>query len=312
MCIVERHQAFVEGLTRRDALRLAAIAGGGVAALALARRTTAQPMMPAPTLLQLAEDTYLFSVTGYNTIFIVTDEGVIVTDPSSGVNMMASAQLKAAIQSVTDKPVKYVFYSHDHADHNTGGDVFADTAEFISHTRAAPKIAARNDPRSPVPTITFDDQMTLMLGGKTFELYYTGRNHSDNSIVLLYPDRRLLFAVDFIPVRSLLFRDLQDSYLDEWVDSLNFVEHRLDFDTLVPGHGMVGTKANVREVRDYILDLQAAIRSARAKGLTDSSDEMVAAVRADLEPTYGSWGAFDMFLPLNIEGVIRIWGETGT
>jgi glyoxylase-like metal-dependent hydrolase (beta-lactamase superfamily II) len=310
MCMADNRQALEGRLTRRGALHLAAVAGGGVAALALARPVTAQPMMPPPPMLtQLAEDTYMFSATGYNTIFIVTDEGVIVTDPSSLVNPMTSTQLKAAIQSVTDKPVKYVIFSHDHADHNTGGDVFADTAEFVSQTLAAPKIAARNDPRSPVPTITFDDQLSLTLGGKTVELYYAGRNHSDNSLVLLYSERSLLFAVDFIPVRSLLFRDLQDSYLDEWVDSLNFIEKRLTFDTLIPGHGMPGTKANVREVRDYILDLQTAIRAARAKGLADNSDEMGAAVRADLMPKYGSWGAFEMFLPLNIQGVIRIWGE---
>jgi glyoxylase-like metal-dependent hydrolase (beta-lactamase superfamily II) len=142
------------------------------------------------------------------------------------------------------------------------------------------------------------------------ELYFTGRNHSDNSIVLLYPERGLLFAVDFIPVNSLPFRDLQDSYLDEWIDSLNFVESRLEFDRLVPGHGMLGTKDSVREVRNYFLDLQDAIRDARAQGLMDNSEEMVAAVRAALAPAYGSWANWEMFLPLNIQGVIRLWGES--
>lgn len=295
-------------LTRRDLMRIAVVAGGGVAALTAPRRGAAQAPQPSPQLRQVADDVYLFSFGGYNTIFIVTDDGVFASDPNSLVNPQAAEAYKAAIESVTSQPVRYVIYSHDHADHNTGGVVFADTAEFVSHALAAPKIAARNDPRSPVPTITFDDMLTLTLGGKTVELYYVGRNHSDNSLVLLYPERRLLFAVDFIPVNSLLFHDLQDSYLDEWVESLKRVE-ALDFDTLIPGHGMLGTKAHVGAVRDYLLDLMAAIRAARARGLPDNSEEMVAAVRADLAPKYGEWANFETFLPLNIQGVIRIWSE---
>ena len=90
---------------------------------------------------------------------------------------------------MTDQPVRYLIYSHDHADHATGGEVFADTATFISHRNAVEKIAALADPAPRCRDIAFTDQLTIELGGKTIELYYTGRNHSDNSIVLLYPER---------------------------------------------------------------------------------------------------------------------------
>jgi glyoxylase-like metal-dependent hydrolase (beta-lactamase superfamily II) len=150
------------------------------------------------------------------------------------------------------------------------------------------------------------------LGGKTIELYYTGRNHSDNSIVLLYPERRLLFAVDFIPVNSLPFQNLPDAYPEEWVESLRWIEENLDFDVLVPGHPpLPGTKANVTGVREYLEDLMAAVRDAQDQGLSDNSPEMIEAVRTKLEPAYGSWGMFAEWLPLNIEGLLRIWAETG-
>ena len=38
---------------------------------------------------------------------------------------------------------------------------------------------------------------------------------------------------------------------------------------------------------------------------------MIEAVRTELEPAYGSWGMFAEWLPLNIEGLLRIWAETG-
>ena len=299
-------------LSRRRALQVAGLAGGGLAAgLSLPRSVSAQqmPMFPqtVATLRRLAEDVWLWTNGGYNSLIITSDEGALVTEPSSQFNRGASTLLKAVVASLSPAPVKYVVFSHDHADHNTGGDVFADTAEFISQELAQPKIAARNDPRSPVPTITFAQHMTLDLGGKTIELHYFGRNHSDNSLVLHYPDRRLIHAVDWIEPNRVPFRNFPDSYPEEWVQGLERVHAELDFDLVAPGHVAPGPKSSVLEVRDYLVELMAGIRDAQAMGLADNSPEMVAFVRQRLAPRFGTWGSFEEFLPLNIEGIIRIW-----
>jgi hypothetical protein len=171
---------------------------------------------------------------------------------------------------------------------------------------AAPKIAARNDPRSPVPTVTFADHTTLDLGGKSIDLHYFGRNHSDNSLVLSYPARRIIHAVDWIENKRLPFRDLQDSYPTEWIAGLERLDAEIDFDTLVPGHTPPTTKSNVLATRDYFNNLMTAIKSAQSQGLADNSPEMVASVRDQLAPTYSTWGSFEEFLPLNIQGILRI------
>ena len=303
-------------ISRRGLLHGAAVAGAALVAEGTRRAApTAHAQIPATAppsvaeLQRIAEDVYQWRIIGHNAIFIVTDAGVIATDPCGLVVPRSPQMYRAAIATVTDLPVRYVVYSHDHEDHNKGGAVFADTAEFVAHRLAAPKIAARNDPDSPVPTILVDDRLELTLGSTRVELIYTGRNHSDNSLVLLYPARRLLFAVDFIPVRTVHFRDLPDSYTQEWIASLRWIEEHLDFDILAPGHGPLGTRDTVREVREYTEDLVAAIRAARAQGLPDNSEAMVAAVRAALAPRYGSWAQFDAWLPLNIQGVIRNWAQ---
>lgn len=44
----------------------------------------------------------------------------------------------AAIQSVTDEPVRYAFHSHNHWDHASGGQVFKDAgAQTVMHALAA-------------------------------------------------------------------------------------------------------------------------------------------------------------------------------
>lgn len=261
---------------------------------------------PPDELRQVADDTDAFVSRFYVSFFVVTDEGVIATDPASQQGPERAEAYRDAIASVTDQPVRYVVHSHHHADHAIGGDVFADTTTFVAHRNAAPQLAGLADPRTPIPTVAFDDFLMLELGGTRIELHYVGRNHSDSSIVLLHPAERVAFAVDFIPVDSLPFQDLPDAYPQEWIESLTGVDENLDFDTLVIGHPpATGTKENVAEVRQYLEDLTAAVADAQDQGLADNSPEMIDAVRAALEPAYGAWANFEEYLPLNVEGLLR-------
>jgi len=75
-----------------------------------------------------------------NTVFLVTPEGVILSDP---LGVAFARWLKEEITERFDSTVKYVIYSHHHPDHSTGGTVFADTAIFIAHENT---IAALNAP----------------------------------------------------------------------------------------------------------------------------------------------------------------------
>ena len=215
----------------------------------------------------------------------------------------AAAWLKAKIKTLTDQPVRYVIYSHHHNDHITGGSVFADTALFVSQAAARPKILQAADPQIPVPDVTFTDRMSINLGGKRVELVYTGRNHSDNSLVVLLPQDRLLFAVDFIPVETVAYRTLADGYPDEWIDSLRQVEG-LEFDTLVPGHGKIGKREHVRMFRGYLQDLRATVQEQVQKGV--SIEEAKKNVQL---PKYDQWARYADWFPENVEGMFRYLSE---
>jgi glyoxylase-like metal-dependent hydrolase (beta-lactamase superfamily II) len=261
---------------------------------------------------RIAEDVYTFRYENHVSMFIVTDEGVILTDPCGQGNPRTPSLIKEAIRAVTDQPVKYLLYSHWGADHGIGGLVFADTARFVSQRNAAPKIAAANDPASPVPDTTFDREMSIELGGKKVDLYAADLSPADDYFILHYPRGRVIMTVDYVQPRCIPFRTLL-GHPDRIVDRLQWIYDNLDFDVLLSGHAapqQTGTRQDVLEQRQYYLDLSGAIDSARAAGLADASAEMEAKVRAALAPKYGSWRRFDMFLGLNIEGMIR-WRAGG-
>ncbi len=269
--------------------------------LAVGSGVSAQPSQPDDEITKLADGVYLYRHHAHEAIFITTPQGAIVTDP---INVEAATWLKAELKTLTDQPVRYVIYSHHHKDHITGGRVFAEQARFVSHAAARDKILQAADPNTPVPDLTFTDRMSIELGGTQVELVYTGKNHSDNSLVVLLPQHKILFAVDFIPVETLAYRTLFDSYPDEWIESLKRVE-QLDFETLVPGHGKIGTKAHVGLFREYMEDLVAAVREQLRKGAT--MEEAKQRVRL---PKYQQWQQYAEWLPENVEGLYRYLSES--
>ncbi|MBT3883234.1 MAG: MBL fold metallo-hydrolase, partial [Rhodospirillaceae bacterium] len=248
---------------------------------------------PKRSITQIAGDVYQFKNNFHNSAFMVTPSGVILVDP---INKGASAWLKAELSRRFNRSVRYVIYSHDHADHISGGEVFADSAIFIAHAAAKRDIIDEARP-TQAPDITFTDTMTVELGGKMAVLSFVGRNHSDNSIVVSFPAERVLHVVDFIPVKSVAFRDLPDTYLDDWFTSLKNVE-AMDFDILSPGHGRLGNKDDVRAFRGYLTSLRDQVTKLARAGR--SADEVAATVTMD---KYRNWSGYDRFIKHNVRGM---------
>ena len=213
----------------------------------------------------------------------MTDAGVVATDP---INAAAATWLENEIRTRFGQEIRYVVYSHDHVDHISGGEVWDDTAVVVSHVNARDTIIAAKRPTA-VPELTFSDELVLNLGGQTVELKHVGRNHSDNMIVMDFPAQRVLFAVDFMPIQAVAFRGFPDAWMPEWIESVRAVEG-MDFDTLAPGHGKMGTPADVTAFREYMEDLWAAVSQDVADGKT------LEQAQAEIK------------LPLNIAGAYRI------
>ena len=249
---------------------------------------------PQREITRIAGDLYRFQNNFHFSVLLVTPEGIIATDP---INADAAQWLKEQVAEQFGQPIKYVIYSHDHADHISGGEVFkADGAIIVAHDNAKDDIIGEGR-ATAVPDVTFNDELTIELGGKVVELHYVGRNHSDNSLVMHFPEERTVFIVDFIPTgKALPFMDLPDSYLPDWIESIEAVE-AMDFDILAPGHGALGTKEDVTAMKNYMQDLYDAVLEQAQAGKT--LEETMAAVKLE---QYADWAQYADWLPLNIEG----------
>jgi glyoxylase-like metal-dependent hydrolase (beta-lactamase superfamily II) len=250
----------------------------------------------------LGNGVYVFRWWVYRNIFIVTDDGVIVTDP---MNPKAANLLQAEIRKVTDKPVKYVVYSHNHHDHISGGIVFKqEGAKFVGHENVLKELSDHPNSFTPLPDITFSDRYELNLGNRTLILEHYGPNHGESLVIMRLPKEKILFVVDIVTPRRVAFRMMPDFWPDEWIRSLKEIE-ATDFDYVVSGHGphtepAIDTANVVMEQRVYLEDLMAAVKEAMDSGVR-SPDALQKSVKL---PKYKDWRSYDEWLPMNIE---RIW-----
>ena len=103
---------------------------------------------PTRGIVNITGQLYRAQNNNHYTVFLVTPEGIIMSDP---INRDFARWLKAEYATRFKVPVRYVLYTHRDWDHASGGVVFADTAEFVGHRNMLTALAppAGNPPLTP-------------------------------------------------------------------------------------------------------------------------------------------------------------------
>src|SRR6266481_8371211 len=116
---------------------------------------------------------YVISDNGWQSAFLVTDEGVIVFDAPASFGK----SIPLEVSKVTDKPIKMLVYSHSHKDHIGGSAAFKNIKDLkiVALEGVGDFLKAMNDPNRLVPNVTFKSEKTIKLGGKTVQL--TGHHY---------------------------------------------------------------------------------------------------------------------------------------
>ncbi len=283
-----------------------------LALIAIATSTAAQqPARPqiATTKVEGTDNVYVFRNGNHQAMFIVTDEGVIATDPVAYGRPTGGQAYVDEIRKVTNKPIKYLVYSHHHYDHIAGGKAFKDAgATVVAHRRAKERLEQIKDPHTVLPDeVVPDSGRTLKLGNTTLELKYMGLNHSDSTLVMLLPKEKIVFIVDTIPVGQIPARGMIDIYP---LETEKFIKDviALDWDRLIPGHPGPGDRLGTKkDAQDQLALLQAA--SAEMKKLAQDGKCWDPAEKELKLAGYESWPGYEAGLPFIARRYCGLWGR---
>jgi cyclase len=214
-----------------------------------------------------------------NTTALVTNEGVVLVDDKFEQD---APNILSLLKTVTNQPVKYVVNTHHHGDHS-GGNARMQMAgaQLIASEQARRYMVDGKQPGQP--GVTFVDRALIHLGGKAVELYHFGRAHTGGDVFAYFPAQRVLAAGDaftFGAATPQLVDYQNGGSAKDWTGTLDRAL-QLDFDTVVPGHGDVTTKAELRKFRDSTLAMRTRVHEMLMQ--KKSKDEISAVLKSDFQ-----------------------------
>jgi glyoxylase-like metal-dependent hydrolase (beta-lactamase superfamily II) len=246
-------------------------------------------------------DLHLLSGEGGNVAVYVTAEGVVLVDDMYDRN---AAEILAQVKGLTDRPLRYVFNTHQHDDHAGGNAKLLPLADIIAHRNARANLVAKKPPffeetpGTPIglPRVTFSDEASVFVGGKEVRAYHFGRGHTNGDAIIYFPDEKVIHTGDLFlaarapqgrgaapvanrPVGVSMYVDYSQggSFL-EWTQTLDRAL-ALDFQQVIPGHGPVATRADLAKYRADLETMRNRVAGLIREGRT--RDEMVRVMEAD-------------------------------
>ncbi len=145
---------------------------------------------------QVGERAYVFRAGHHRSLFVITDAGVVVTDP---ISPSVAAEYRAAIRRITRRPVSHVVYSHYHWDRVSGAALFREAgAKVVAQAQCAERFRVNPNPAVALPDVTFEDRLHVGPAGQGLDLYYFGPSHGDCLTVFIARPANLMQVVEFV------------------------------------------------------------------------------------------------------------------
>jgi len=204
----------------------------------------------------------------------VTPEGLILIDDKYPENV---ADVLAQVKAVSSLPVKYLLNTHHHGDHASGNvNIRQMGIDIIAHKNIRANFLRIKQPGEP--NIVFADQAAVYLGGVEIQLFYLGRGHTNGDTVIYFPDLKTVHTGDLIiDGMPVIDYDAGGSAL-EFVKTIDNLL-RMDFDTMIPGHGRVMKKDDVRAYRARFAEMNRRMRELARKKVP--KDQVQAQLKLD-------------------------------
>jgi cyclase len=215
------------------------------------------------------------------------------------------------------KPFDRVVITHEHPDHIVGLTQFPADIEIVAQEETRLQMMKMGQPATPaywatnpawgragdvnrviLPTVTFRDRMTVYYGDIQVDFFWPGRAHTSGDALVLLPKERILFMGDigFFGVTPLN----GSGFIADWIKVCDSLLQDPLIQTIVPGHGPVGSKADLREMRDYLALLMREGRRNHDAGISAGR----AAAQLDLGK-YSTWTDPDRV----VNNMVRLYTE---
>lgn len=239
----------------------------GAAAAVLAQRDLSKVEVRID---KLADGVYVLFGAGGNMGLSVGPDGAVLIDDQFA---ELSPKILAAIQSVTDQPVKYVINTHWHGDHAGGNENMAKAGALImAHDNVRKRLSegmynelfeSQMDasPATALPVITFNDSTTIHVNGLDVVVFHVAPAHTDGDVMVWFKQANVIHAGDiFFNGMYPVIDYPSGGNIDGMIAACDRLLLLLHADTqIIPGHGKMATRVELQEYRDMLAGIRAEV-----------------------------------------------------
>ncbi|MEO5925104.1 MAG: MBL fold metallo-hydrolase [Bryobacteraceae bacterium] len=213
---------------------------------------------------KVKENLYMIQGGGGNVAVYVTGEGLILVDDMYDRDY---ASVMEQVRKISAQPVRYVLNTHHHDDHAGANNSMPASVELISHRNARTQMLRLQQPGQP--RVTFADELEVHLGGKEVRAYHYGRAHTYGDVIVYFPELKTIHSGDVFLTNGQFALPYMDYAAGgsavEWTHVIDETA-KLDFDTIIPGHGPVSDPAGLAKWRAAFVAMRDRIQGMVRKG----------------------------------------------
>jgi len=226
---------------------------------------------------KIKDNLYMLMGSGGNMGLLIGSEGSLLIDDQFA---PLSDKIKSAVQKLGGPPVKYLINTHVHGDHSGGNENFRKDGttllaqENVRNRMMKPSTDRQgktNPPRDPAawPLLTFEEKVQLHLNGEDVEvIHFKQKAHTDGDVIIRFINSNVYHTGD-------LFVRYGYPYIDEtnggsfkgFMAALdNIIAVTNDQSVIIPGHGNLATRSDVKALRNKLADIGDKVAAALKKG----------------------------------------------
>jgi len=225
---------------------------------------------------------------GADGVFLIDDEWAPMTP-----------KVKAAIAALSDRPLRFILNTHWHPDHTGGNkDLGEAGALIVAHDNVRLRLSTDQfiealgmkfppSPARALPVVTFNDAVTLHLNGDDVEAFHVPPAHTDGDAIVHFRRAGVIHMGDIFFNGMYPFVDLTSGgSFEGFIAAADRALALGEGTRIIPGHGPVGTRADLRAYRDMLVTVRDRVKRLVQAGKTPA--EVVAAhPLADLDAKWG-------------------------
>jgi cyclase len=248
----------------------------------------------------LGHNTYMLEGEGGNITVAVGQDGVIMVDSEFA---PLHDRIKAAIEKITNLPIKYLINTHFHGDHTGGNALFHnDGATVVAQINVRNRLAAgttngltgaKTPPADPdaLPTRTYANALDVKVKGRMAVLGHIAHAHTDGDTYVLFRDANVLSTGDIFTNGRYPNIDFANGgniagMIDGAATYLRLVNSKTE---IVPGHGALATMADLSNYLTMLTTARDRMAKLVKQGKSEA-DVVAAKPFADLD---AKWAVSD-------------------